>query len=156
MHEVHKTSLTKMIHQSSNPLEEVVEYLHQTFPEKYHWVGFYIADPETQTLHLGPFRGEPTEHTRIPFGKGICGIVAKTQKTYVARDVQEESEYLACSPKVKSEIVIPIFYQGQFVAELDIDSHISDAFTQEDIQLLEYTCQMLGENWNQVKNFKNG
>ncbi|MGB9721807.1 MAG: GAF domain-containing protein [bacterium] len=32
----------------------------------YNWVGFYIADNEKKELNLGPYVGEPTEHTKIP------------------------------------------------------------------------------------------
>lgn len=156
MFEQHKKRLLEIIHQEENPLKGIVVYLHQNFSEKFHWVGFYFADHETQTLHLGPYVGEPTEHTQIPFGRGICGIVAKTQKTYVSQDVHQEPEYLACSIKVQAEVVIPIFHNDIFVAELDIDSHLPNAFSQEEITFLEDICQILGKNWNQVRNFKTG
>jgi GAF domain-containing protein len=42
----------------------------------YNWVGFYFANQESKTLHLGPYVAE-TDHTVIPFGKGICGQFVK-------------------------------------------------------------------------------
>ena len=30
----------------------------------YNWVGFYFANHETKTLHLGPYVGAETDHTR--------------------------------------------------------------------------------------------
>jgi L-methionine (R)-S-oxide reductase len=40
----------------------------------YNWVGFYMLDPDDEDmLVLGPFRGAPTEHTRIPVTQGLCG-----------------------------------------------------------------------------------
>ncbi len=53
----------------------------------YDWVGFYFAQPETQTLHLEAFAGEPTDHTVIPFGKGICGQVALSNQNFIVPDV---------------------------------------------------------------------
>ena len=44
-------------------LNESIEY--------YNWVGFYFANHDTKTLHLGPYVGAETDHTVIPFGKGI-------------------------------------------------------------------------------------
>ena len=106
----------------------------------YHWVGFYIADDEKQELTLGPFVGAPTEHVRIDYGSGICGRAAETGRTLVVDDVSRESNYLSCSPKVRSEIVIPIFRSGKIVGELDIDSHEVASFTGEDRKFLEQVC----------------
>jgi len=89
----------------------------------YDWVGFYLVDKAKKELVLGPFVGEPTEHVRIPFGRGICGQAAERRTTFVVQDVSKEGNYLACSPKVKSEIVIPLFKGGEIIGELDIDSH---------------------------------
>ena len=103
----------------------------------YDWVGFYVARPAERMLVLGPFVGEPTEHVRIPYGKGICGQTAESGRTFVVADVAQQSNYLACSVKVKSEIVVPVFKDGEFVAELDIDSHTPGAFTPKDRRMLE-------------------
>ena len=70
----------------------------------YNWVGFYFANHETQTLHLGPYVGAQTDHTVIPFGKGICGQVAVSNSNFVVPDVSAQDNYIACSFTVKSEI----------------------------------------------------
>jgi len=103
----------------------------------YDWVGFYLVSPvEKDTLFLGPFSGEPTDHTVIPFGSGICGQAAAAEETFVVTDVVSESNYLACSSMVKSEAVIPLFAGGRLVGELDIDSHTSNAFKRIDMEFL--------------------
>lgn len=110
----------------------------------FHWVGFYLVDPESpRELVLGPFEGDPTEHVRIPFGRGICGQVAETEETMVVDDVGAESNYLACSLDVRSEIVVPILARGRFVGQLDIDSHDVSAFSSADRALLESVCSSL-------------
>ena len=109
----------------------------------YDWVGFYLSDVKNKKLHLGPFYGEPTEHTSISYGKGICGQAAADQKTYVIDDVAEEKNYIACSIHVKSEIVVPIIKNQIVVGQIDIDSHTPAAFKQEDQQLLEQICREL-------------
>lgn len=109
----------------------------------YNWVGFYLVDPSIKELALGPFVGEPTEHTRIPFGKGICGQAADRKATYIVQDVSKETNYLSCSPKVRSEIVVPIFKNGEIVGELDIDSHTISPFTEEDKKFLEDVCEIV-------------
>lgn len=111
----------------------------------YDWVGFYIADEKERELTLGPYVGEPTEHTRISFGQGICGQAAEIKKPFIVQDVRKETNYLSCSVKVMSEIVLPILKQNRIVGELDIDSHTISPFTDKDTRLLESVCQIVAE-----------
>ncbi len=103
----------------------------------YDWVGFYFRNGDKEELLLGPYAGEPTDHTIIPFGKGICGQVAVSNKNFVVPDVAAQDNYIACSISVKSEIVVPIFVNGQNVGQIDIDSNILDAFNEMDERFLE-------------------
>jgi len=114
-------------------LNENVEY--------YNWVGFYFADHETKTLHLGPYIGSETDHTVIPFGKGICGQVAESNTNFVVPDVAAQDNYIACSFTVKSEIVVPLFVDGKNIGQIDIDSHVIDPFTEADERFLEFVNQ---------------
>lgn len=107
----------------------------------YNWVGFYFANHETQTLHLGPYIGAGTDHTVIPFGKGICGQVALSNDNFVVPDVAAQDNYIACSFTVKSEIVVPLFVDGKNIGQIDIDSHVIDPFTAEDERFLEFVNQ---------------
>jgi L-methionine (R)-S-oxide reductase len=104
----------------------------------YNWVGFYFANHEERTLHLGPYVGAPTDHTVIPFGKGICGQVAESNANFVVPDVAAQDNYIACSFTVKSEIVVPLFVNGKNIGQIDIDSHVLDPFTTEDEHFLEF------------------
>lgn len=104
----------------------------------YNWVGFYFANHETQTLHLGPYVGAETDHTIIPFGKGICGQVAVSNANFVVPDVAAQDNYIACSFTVKSEIVVPLFVNGENIGQIDIDSHVLNPFTSEDERFLEF------------------
>ncbi|WP_456399170.1 carboxymuconolactone decarboxylase family protein [Mesoaciditoga sp.] len=112
--------------------------------EHYDWVGFYLVNKKKE-LVLGPFIGESTEHVKIKFGEGICGQAAELERTFVVQDVSKESNYLSCSPKVKSEIVVPIFKNGKVVGELDIDSHRTEPFTKWDEELLSKICDLVGK-----------
>ena len=112
----------------------------------YDWVGFYlVGKTREKELLLGPFEGEPTEHVKIPFGRGICGQAAEMKKTFVVQDVSKETNYLSCGSKVKSEIVVPIFKNGEIVGELDVDSHTSSPFTDEDKAFLGKICEIVSK-----------
>ena len=121
-------------------LLKICELLEQNI-SYYTWVGFYFANHETQTLHLGPYVGAETDHTVIPFGKGICGQVAVSNQNFVVPDVAAQDNYIACSFTVKSEIVVPLFANGINIGQIDIDSNVLDPFTKADEKFLEFVNQ---------------
>ena len=104
----------------------------------YDWVGFYFRNGTKEELVLGPYVGEKTNHTVIPFGRGICGQVALSNQTFIVPDVSEQDNYIACSITVKSEIVVPIFVNGENIGQIDIDSNVRDAFSEDDQAFLEF------------------
>jgi GAF domain-containing protein len=59
---------------------------------------------QERQLVLGPYVGEPTDHTRIAFGQGICGQAAEREETFVIQDVSREDNYLSCSIAVKATL----------------------------------------------------
>ncbi|MPS73808.1 MULTISPECIES: GAF domain-containing protein [Chryseobacterium] len=126
-------------HNTEEKLEKVCHLLDQEI-SYFNWTGFYFKNGDKDELKLGPYVGAPTDHTIIPYGKGICGQVAVSNETFVVPDVNEESNYLSCSIDTKAEIVVPIFKDGKNIGQIDIDSHTIDPFTAEDRELLEWLC----------------
>ncbi len=125
-------------------LQAVCELLRERVGH-YDWVGFYLADGAAGALTLGPYAGEPTEHVEIPFGRGVCGQAAERRETFVVQDVSKETNYLSCSPAVRSEIVVPVMKAGEVAAELDIDSHALSPFTRDDRGFLERVAETVAE-----------
>ena len=121
-------------------LKNLCQYLSETI-DYYNWVGFYFANHENKTLHLGPYVGAATDHTVIPFGKGICGQVAESNANFVVPDVAAQDNYIACSFTVKSEIVVPLLVNGINIGQIDIDSHVIDPFSEKDERFLEFVNQ---------------
>ena len=121
-------------------LKEVCELLKSSIPY-YDWVGFYFKNGEKEELKIGPYAGATTDHEIIPFGKGICGQVAVSNKNFVVADVSSQDNYIACSLSVKSEIVIPLFVNNINIGQIDIDSNTIDPFTQKDERFLEFVCE---------------
>jgi len=109
----------------------------------YDWVGFYLPDAQKSTLVLEAYFGKPTVHTIIQVGKGVCGQVAENKTLKIVQDVSLEGNYIACSLEVQSEIVVPLLKDGEFVAEIDIDSHSPAPFTKDDERFLTSVCQKL-------------
>ncbi|MGC9157652.1 MAG: GAF domain-containing protein [Terracidiphilus sp.] len=113
--------------------------------DRYNWVGFYMLDPaDPATLVLGPFAGAPTEHTRIPVARGICGAAVAQQQSIIVDDVAGDPRYLACSIETRSEIVVPIRVHGRIAGEIDVDSHTPAAFDAADCAFLERCAAAFG------------
>jgi putative methionine-R-sulfoxide reductase with GAF domain len=122
-------------------LRQVVSLLHDRF-DHYSWVGIYLV--EDDELVLGPWEGpQATEHVRIPVGQGICGAAAASGRTEIVDDVNADPRYLACFPSTRSEIVVPISYEGRVVAEIDIDSDTPAAFGEDDRRFLERVALLI-------------
>jgi L-methionine (R)-S-oxide reductase len=138
-------------------LRQTVDVLHDRLGH-FTWVGVYLV--EADDLVLGPWRGpQATDHVRIPIGAGICGAAAASGRTEIVDDVNADDRYLACFPSTRSEIVVPITYEGHVVGEIDVDSDEPAAFGQEDRLFLERVADLLsphclvgwdtgGETWD--------
>jgi len=125
-------------------LQSLCELLKERIPH-YDWVGFYFRNGEKEELKLGPYAGEPTDHTIIPFGKGICGQVAVSNENFVVPDVKGQDNYIACSISVKSEIVVPLFVNGENIGQIDIDSNTLNPFSGKDERFLEFVNEKVAE-----------
>ncbi|OPX21278.1 MAG: hypothetical protein B1H03_07095 [Planctomycetales bacterium 4484_113] len=122
-------------------LQAAVSYL-RTEVAHYDWVGIYLLAGER--LRLAAWDGpEATEHTDIGIGEGICGLAARTKQTVLVDDVDVRSEYLACFPATKSEIVVPLISGEECVGEIDVDSDKPSAFGEEDREFLEAVAALL-------------
>ena len=129
-------------HEADEILRQVVELLHDRF-DHYSWVGIYLV--EGDELVLGPWKGpQATDHVRIPIGQGICGAAAASGQIEIVDDVSADERYLACFVSTRSEIVVPISYEGRIVGEIDIDSDVPAAFGDADRQLLERVATLIG------------
>lgn len=139
-----KPKVTEIVTNASETIENRllnICKLLESHVDYYNWVGFYFRNGDKEELKLGPYVGAPTDHTIIPFGKGICGQVAVSNQNFVVPDVAAQDNYIACSITVKAEIVIPIFVNGENIGQIDIDSNTPDPFTEADERFLEFVCE---------------
>ena len=113
-------------------MANVAAALHQTFC--FWWTGFYRVIGNE--LVLGPFQG-PVACMHIPFGRGVCGTAWQRQETMIVPNVHQFAGHIACSSESKSEIVVPVFRDGQVIAVLDIDSAEYNTFDAIDKEYLE-------------------
>ena len=108
--------------------------------EDVNWAGFYLLEGET--LVLGPFQGK-SACIEIPLGRGVCGTAAASGKTQLVPNVHEFEGHIACDGASNSEIVIPLFKNGQVVGVLDIDSPSFSRFDESDREGLEEFARII-------------
>jgi L-methionine (R)-S-oxide reductase len=126
-------------------MERIAQRLHEKMT-RYNWVGFYLVDPaDAGVLLVGPFVGSFTPNARIPLSSGLCGAAASSGQTVVVDDVKKDPRYLAGSPMVNSEIVVPIFVKGKLVAELDIESYFTGTFSKTETEFVEGCAGVVGK-----------
>ena len=119
-------------------MANIAAMIHHTF--SFWWTGFYRVCGEE--LVLGPFQG-PLACSRIAYGRGVCGTAWKQQQTQVVPDVELFPGHIACSSLSRSEIVVPVWRNGEIIAVLDIDSEYLSTFDTTDQEWLEKIVQLL-------------
>lgn len=113
-------------------MANIAAMIHHTF--SFWWTGFYRV--MGKELILGPFQG-PLACSRITYGRGVCGTAWKEQTTQVVADVELFPGHIACSSLSRSEIVVPVWSNGEIVGVLDIDSEHLSTFDLTDKEWLE-------------------
>jgi L-methionine (R)-S-oxide reductase len=125
-------------------LRRAVRTLHES-EDRFNWVGVYLVREKEPKLWLHNYMGAPTEHAEIEVGQGVCGTAVAQGQNQVVQDVTQVENYLACSPKVKAEMVVLIRAGDEILGQVDIDSHTRDAFTAEDETGVQAVADKLAE-----------
>ncbi|MCS7065116.1 MAG: GAF domain-containing protein [Fimbriimonadales bacterium] len=126
-------------------LQRLMQHLHNRLPH-YYWVGIYWLQGDT--LVLGPYVGPPTEHLRIPVGRGVCGTAVAENANQIVHDVRERENYLACNLETRSEIVVLIRHPdtGAILGQIDVDSTAVGAFDESDEAFLEAIARLVAQS----------
>lgn len=128
-----------------NSPREIYELVVDSFSALSHfnWMGIYLVDGEE--LKLECYKGKPTDHVRIPKGRGVCGSAWLEGRNIIVNDVRNIENYLACSLETRSEIVVLLRKDGQIIGQIDVDSDQVAAFSQEDELTLQQAAVLVAE-----------
>jgi GAF domain-containing protein len=112
--------------------------------EHFFWTGFYRVCGDS--LVVGPYIGT-VGCLEIKIGQGVCGTAAERRETIIVPDVNAFPGHIACDPRSKSEIVVPVFGPArELIAVLDIDSDQLNQFDEVDKAQLEKICAIFESN----------
>ena len=120
-------------------LANAAALLYHSLPE-INWAGFYLM--RKGELVLGPFQGRPA-CIRIALGRGVCGTAAARRAVVVVPDVERFPGHIACDAASRSEIVVPLQWDGRVVGVLDVDAPRRARFDDEDRAGLERVAGIL-------------
>ena len=125
-------------------LRETVKQIKATDSD-YNFVGVYLFNANENELWLHNYMGESTEHAKIAVGQGVCGTAVAEKENQNVPDVTQVENYLACSPRTKSELVVLIRAGDEIFGQLDIDSKVKEAFPSTDQEAVEMIADKLAE-----------
>jgi GAF domain-containing protein len=125
-------------------MREAVKQL-KNADNRYNFVGIYLLNTNENVLWLHNYLGEPTEHARIEVGQGVCGTAVAEGKNQNVPDVSQVGNYLSCSPRTKSELVVLIRKDGEILGQIDIDGKELNAFSDADQKAIELIADKLAD-----------
>ena len=132
-------------------LSNAAALIYHTLPN-INWAGFYLA--YDGALWLGPFQGRPA-CVKIPFGKGVCGCAFQQNQTLLVPDVHAFPGHIQCDAASRSELVIPLHFQGRPIGVMDLDSPLPNRFCPEDQHFLEKFVSIVQDHlapvWEKTK-----
>ena len=114
-----------------------------TSMDRLNWAGFYLV--RNSGLTVGPFQGKPA-CIHIPMGRGVCGTAAMMDEIQVVTDVHLFPGHIACDSASASELVIPLIRDGSVLGVLDLDSPVTDRFSDDDLTQLKLLTDALTES----------
>lgn len=138
MYQLTNTQLEAIIGEEANliaNLSNASALLFENLPD-INWAGFYLYEPQTDELVLGPFQGK-VACIRIKNGRGVCGTAFAKSEAVVVDNVHDFPGHIACDAKSQSEIVVPLVKNGKTIGVLDVDAPILNRFDQIDRIYLE-------------------
>ena len=125
-------------------MREAVKQLKAAEP-RYNFVGVYMLNPDENVLWLHNYSGEPTDHARIAVGVGVCGTAVAEKANQNVPDVTKVENYLSCSPRTKSELVVLLRSDDEIFGQIDIDAKEINAFADADQKAIELIAEKLSE-----------
>ena len=129
-------------------LHQVAHLIGDTF--QYYYTSILLVEADTDELLLkavaGPFFETLLDRLRLKIGQdGITGWVAQTGEPLLVNDVSREPRHYSLEEvkDTRSELAVPIKLKGEIIGVLDVQSVELDAFSQDDIFILQTLADQL-------------
>jgi GAF domain-containing protein/HAMP domain-containing protein len=134
-------------------LQELLPQISQVISQQFgfYHVGIFLNDAGNQYAVLGAANSEGGKRMlkrghQLKIGEqGIVGYVTGTGKPRIALDVGSDAVYFNNPnlPETRSEMALPLTIAGQIIGALDVQSTDSNAFTEEDVDVLSTLAEQV-------------
>jgi PAS domain S-box-containing protein len=106
-------------------LEDNGQFLiHLAVSQKAQNMEYYISDEQA------------ARSAKIPLGAGIVGWVAQHGQSVRTGEVTKDERYIPVFKDIRSELSVPLIARGRVIGVLNIESTLTDAYTERDESLL--------------------
>jgi L-methionine (R)-S-oxide reductase len=116
----------------------------------YRWVGIYDVGAELVSLVAYCGLGTPA-FPIFPKTDGLTGAAIRNRASVVIGDVQADPRYLTAFGNTLSEAIIPVVdpHTGTVLGTVDVESEKADAFSPEDVKMIESCAAICLRLWKQ-------
>lgn len=123
---------------NENKFSKVVSYIHESI--KPASTSIYYVD--NFQLRLGPHCGDGGIES-LKYGEGLVGMAWDEERIIVAEDVEQFATHIPSTPNDRSELVIPVFQNGDVIALLNVNAYTPNHFNEVDAYYLNLIIQKL-------------
>ena len=105
-----------------------------------------LIDTQSQVLEIKVARGlrkDAIKNVRLKIGEGVTGRVAQTGKPVLLNDVGNIDYYVRIRSDLKAELAVPLILNQEVIGVLSVDSNHHNAFSDEDLMLLQISASMV-------------
>ncbi|HLB91752.1 MAG TPA: GAF domain-containing protein [Terriglobales bacterium] len=113
-------------------LKHIAELLNRLID--YQMFSILLVDPSGEKLqHRFAQRFEERLHLKhdIPLGRGVVGHAAHAKEAVLVPDVSKSEIYIPSNPDTRSELAVPLIYQGKVIGVLDLEHTRRNYFTED-------------------------
>lgn len=130
---------TGKIINSSLDLNEILHNILQIIDEQFDYKFSAILMVDSDHLYVKAGRGfqpDVVKNFRPKIGQGIPGNAVKLKKPLIIKDVSKDPRYIDVNSPTKSELAVPMIYNGEAIGAFNIESDKLDNFDEDDMVLL--------------------
>jgi len=149
---------------STRILEQLLPQIAETISDQlgYYHVGIFLVDPNKEYAILVAANSEGGKGMlerghRLGVGTtGIVGFVTQSGKPRVALEVGQDAVYFnnPYLPETHSEIALPLRSGSEIIGALDVQSKLTNAFTEEDVNILSVLADQVSIAIQNARSFQ--
>jgi len=130
-------------------MEIILEQLGQLWG--YYHGAILLIDEQSGELIVAAARDYSRAGQRLSTDRGICGHVFRTGQPLMIDDVTIDPRYIEGVPGARSELAVPLIWEGRTLGVLNVESHEMAAYTRADLDLLTTVAEQAAASFGNAR-----